>query len=226
MQLNYQASKKAAEERATQQQFAEDTKRGLDEVYAAFPQLLRNQATDGILQRYCGTEPVSLAVIQYGFGSADSGLLEQVQFVSDAEARNAFIDKIVALSGASPASQAFQRKQLESRVRGSNQNIYSTPELAAQAAAKEQQVALRSMSPDAVVALTKTSTDPRLVGASVAADNARRQAHRQMPDGRLYPPVPLEIGRAAIAKASPAQQRAWNRQYHPNQMQEAFQNRK
>ena len=216
-QLNHEDSLKAAEERAAQEQYKQDDERGLREVYAAFPQLIRNQATDRILRNYCGNTPVTLTVIAYGFSSLDSNLVEQVQFIGDKEARKLFIDKLVSLSGASQASQAFQRRQLEARVGGSGQSIVSTQELQQRATEKEKQVALRGMRPDDVVQLTKTSTDASLVGPTVAAENALKQSHRLL-DGRFYPPIPADISSAVIKKMDSGTLRKLVRNHHAQQV--------
>jgi hypothetical protein len=221
MQNNYEESLKAAADRAAQEQFKEDDERGLQEVYATFTSLVKNEATNGILRAYCGSNPVSLDVITYGFSSPDSGLVEQVQFVSDAEARAAFIEKLVSLSGGSYASQAFQRKQLSARVGKGYQTIYSTADLAEKAREKEKQVALRNLKPDEVTKLTQTSTDPFLVGAAIAEQNAQKQGMRLI-GGQYFPPIPPEITRKAIIQASSAQQREWNRKFSAEQVGERF----
>jgi hypothetical protein len=217
MQNNYEESIKAAADRAVQEQFKEDDERGLREVYATFTSLVKNEATNGLLRAYCGSNPVSLDVITYGFNSADSNLIEQVQFVSDSEARAAFVEQLVRLSGASPASQAYQRRQLSARVGKGYQQIYSTADLAAKAQEKEKQVALRNLKPDEVTTLVKESTDPNIVGATIAAENSLKKAHRLI-EGRYYAPLPEEVTPTSIKKAASSEVRRLVRTYHADQI--------
>jgi hypothetical protein len=219
----YQQSVEAAEEVAVQKAQAEQDAHEFARIYAAFPALVRNEANNSIMRDYCGSAGLSREVVEYGLTHDD--LVSRLVVQSDTEARAAFIDTIVKLSGGSPASQAFQRKQLQSRVRNSGQNVYDTQTLQHKANEAEKRETLRDTKPDALADLTRTSTDSNLVGERVAAENELKKTHRLIA-GRYYPPVPQEITRKAIIAASPAQQRQWNRNYHEIQIEEAFRTRR
>jgi hypothetical protein len=219
----YQQSVQAAEELAQQQAQAKQDAHELAKIYAAYPAIVRIEANASIMRSYCGDSGLSLEVVEYGLTHDD--LVSRLVVQTDAEARAAFIDTIIKLSGGSPASQAFQRKQLESRVGQSSQSVFSTQDLQHRAAEKEKQAQLRSMKPHEVQKLVQTSTDPSIVGHTISEENELKKTHRLIA-GRYYPPVPAHVTRKFIIAASPQVQRQLNRDFHETQIEEAFRTRR
>jgi hypothetical protein len=218
--MNTYEESKATELLAAQKQAHDDEDRdGLNAVFKAYPQLVRNQAVESILRSYCGEQPVNLDVVVYGL--THDNLLSRLVVITDEEARKVLIEKLVALQGGSEQAKAHLRKSLEARVGKGYQQIYSTQELAHRAEQKQKEVDLRAMKPHEVQKLVQTSTDPSIVGHTIAAANAEN-LDKVFIDGQWYERIPDSINKRTVLAWTPAEQRAANRKWNARQVERAF----
>jgi hypothetical protein len=195
---------------------------GLRDVFSALPTLLNNQANVGLLEEACAPEPVTLQRVLWMIQNSD--LASSLSKQSEAEARERFVDEIVALAKGDAQSKAHLRAQLLAKW-GQGFNVKTTQELQQKMNETKKEVVLRGSSREELRKLVRDSQDPDLVGKTLADENTMRISPKHIfIEGRYYPMVPPDITPERIRKIgtsggeSTAVLRKWNATYHSSQI--------